>query len=487
MGLLNQKFTATCMALTVPVLARYTLTSTASAVSSGMSIAFGERNGTLHIDGETQSLSPITSMCELSNGDLLVGCSEGLHCYRGAEEVWGIPLETGVDGIHDRVIIDGLGRAHVVNTDGTILALDAESVLHVAVSKTIALSTESGSVITYSLDGQRLWTRPNRGEVGERITAIGWHSSHLVVAREGHGLVPGEEEALEVEIWDGEVLEKRFDVKHRVIAIDGPWMGLDMGGVMFEGEVVAELSHPTHTVIDRGEHCLAGSWFHLHRISSTGIEWSVETQGMVEQVSCNSDGTSVLIAGSDQNDYTDAEPVVQIDSNATPVSIIEEETTLDDWGDAPTIEIDASELYGDTQSIEDIAGIEAAPSMEGSDLLSALEEEVESIEPEEDEDDLMLSLSLDAEEIIAPSCDAGGDQQVTADEDGTAVVSLDGSGTDDPQERIVQWSWIDGTGREIGTAERLRVKLMRGSHRFELRIRDSDGRWSSDSLDVRVE
>ena len=70
---------------------------------------------------------------------------------------------------------------------------------------------------------------------------------------------------------------------------------------------------------------------------------------------------------------------------------------------------------------------------------------------------------------------------------GTAVVSLDGSGTDDPQERIVQWSWIDGTGREIGTAERLRVKLMRGSHRFELRIRDSDGRWSSDSLDVRVE
>jgi hypothetical protein len=160
---------------------------------------------------------------------------------------------------------------------------------------------------------------------------------------------------------------------------------------------------------------------------------------------------------------------------------------MDDWGDAPAIEIDASELYGDTQSIEDLAGIDAAASMAGSDLLSALEEEVESIKDDEEEDDLMLSLSLDAEEIIAPSCDAGGDQQVSADEDGTAVVSLDGSGTRDPQERIVQWSWIDVTGREIGTSDRLRVKLMRGSHRFELRIKDNDGRWSSDSLDVRVE
>ena len=74
--------------------------------------------------------------------------------------------------------------------------------------------------------------------------------------------------------------------------------------------IVAELSHPAHTIIDMGENALVGSWFHLHMVKPDGIVWSVETQGMVEHVSSNRDGTAVLIAGSDQNDYTDAEPVV---------------------------------------------------------------------------------------------------------------------------------------------------------------------------------
>ena len=99
----------------------------------------------------------------------------------------------------------------------------------------------------------------------------------------------------------------------------------------------------------------------------------------------------------------------------------------------------------------------------------------------------MLALSLDAEEIIAPSPDAGGDQQVKTEDDGTATVTLDGSGTTDPQDRIELWSWVDDTGREIGTNDKIRVKLREGSHRFELRIRDKDGRWSSDSIDIRVD
>ena len=62
---------------------------------------------------------------------------------------------------------------------------------------------------------------------------------------------------------------------------------------------------------------------------------------MVEHVSSNRDGTAVLIAGSDQNDYTDAEPVVLIDSTSEPTSLVEESTAIDDWGEAPAIEIDA--------------------------------------------------------------------------------------------------------------------------------------------------
>jgi hypothetical protein len=326
-----------------------------------------------------------------------------------------------------------------------------------------------------------------RGDVGERITAIGWNQDLLIVAREGHGLVPGEEEALEIEHWNNGDLVKRLDVNHRVVAIDGAWMGLDMGGLMCDEEIVAELHHPAHIVIDRGDYALVGSWFHLHRISSQGSEWSVETKGIVEYVSTNNEGTAVLISGFDQNDYTDSEPVVVIDSTVAPVALIEEDTAIDDWGDAPVIEVSAEDIYGDETSIEELAGISQPAASDQSGLLDALNDEIIQEDTKEEEEDLMFALSLDAEEIISPSPDAGGDQSLVAEEDGTAVVTLDGSGTRDPQERIASWSWVDSSGKEIADSPTLRVRLNRGRHRLELRIKDNDGRWSSDSIDVRIE
>ena len=73
------------------------------------------------------------------------------------------------------------------------------------------------------------------------------------------------------------------------------------------------------------------------------------------------------------------------------------------------------------------------------------------------------------------------------EDDGTAIVTLDGRNTEDPQERIETWSWVDDTGKEIANTAAVRVKLNRGNHRLELRIKDRDGRWSSDSIDVRIE
>ncbi len=144
-------------------------------------------------------------------------------------------------------------------------------------------------------------------------------------------------------------------------------------------------------------------------------------------------------------------------------------------------------MYGDDTSIEELAGIEAAQLSDADNLLDALNDEVETQTVEFEEEDLMLALSLDAEEIIAPKPDAGGDQSLKADDDGTAIVTLDGSGTEDPQERINSWSWVDDTGKEISDSPVVRVKLNRGNHRLELRIKDIDGRWSSDSIDVRIE
>lgn len=479
------------MALTVPVLSKFPATARITSVSSGINIAYGQVDGRLVIGDNEISLSQINCMYEFPYGDLLVGTTESLQVFRDGKEISSSVRETGIESISGKgdyaVCIDGLGRAHIVDAKGEVNSINETSVLFAKVGPRIAIATESGSVSTYSHDGSKVWERPMRGDVGERITAIGWNGNTLVVAREGHGLVPGDEEALEVECWNEKSLEKRFDVKRRVIAIDGPWMGLDMGGVMQNEQIVAELNHPAHTLIDMGEYALVASWFHLHMVKPDGISWSVETQGMVEHVSSNLDGTAVLIAGSDQNDYTDAEPVVLIDSTSEPTSLVEESTTIDDWGEAPAIEIDADELYANTETIEQLAGIEPGQMSDTSNLLDALNDEIEVEEFISEEEDLMFALSLDAEEIIAPKPDAGGDQSIKAEDDGTAIVTLDGRNTEDPQERIETWSWVDDTGKEIANTSAVRVKLNRGNHRLELRIKDRDGRWSSDSIDVRIE
>ena len=477
------------MGLTVPVSKRIKTSANISAVSSGLQLGFAQTDGILSIDAKEHSLSAITSLSELQNGNLLVGCSDGLHCFTNGDELWGIAIETGVESIVGNVMVDGLGYAHLIDKNGELTKLDTQSVLFVSIGPSIAIATEAGSVSTYSLDGLKTWTRPMRGDVGERITAIGWAENTLLIAREGHGLVPGEEEALEVEYWHEGQLQKRFDTKRRVISIDGMWMGLDMGGVMFGEDVICDLQHPANILLDRGDHCLVGSWFHLHKISNQGIQWSVETTGMVEYLSSNSAGDVVLVAGSDQNDYSDPEPVVVLDSNAEPIDKVDETSSIDDWGEAPAIKIDASELYGSESSYEDLAGFAPAQStVRGDALMDALNDDLEPVvQSTQDEEDLMLSLSLDSTQIIAPSPDAGGDQQVKAESDGSAIITLDGTGTRDPQERIELWSWVDQNGNEIGNSDRLRVKLIRGHHRFELRIRDNDGRWSSDSIDVRVD
>ena len=491
MGILNDGFCGDIMALTVPVLSKFPATARITSVSSGINLAYGQVDGRLVIGDDEISLSSINCMYEFPYGDLLVGTTESLQIFRDGKEISSSTHETGIESISGKgdyaVCIDGLGRAHIVNAKGEVNSIQESSILFAKVGPKIALATESGNVSTYSHDCNKVWERPMRGDVGERITAIGWNGDTLVVAREGHGLVPGDEEALEVEYWNEGILEKRFDVKRRIVSIDGPWMGLDMGGVMQGEAIVAELSHPAHTIIDMGGQALVGSWFHLHLVNPDGIQWSVETQGMVEHVSANREGTAVLIAGSDQNDYTDPEPVVLIDSTSEPTSLVEESTAIDDWGEAPAIEIDADELYADTETIEQLAGIDAGQLSDAGNLLDALNDEIEVEEFVTEEEDLMLALSLDAEEIIAPKPDAGGDQSLKSEDDGTAIVTLDGRNTEDPQERIETWSWVDDSGKEIANTPAVRVKLNRGNHRLELRIKDKDGRWSSDSIDVRIE
>jgi hypothetical protein len=103
------------------------------------------------------------------------------------------------------------------------------------------------------------------------------------------------------------------------------------------------------------------------------------------------------------------------------------------------------------------------------------------------EDGLLDELNTGISEVIVPKAVTGDDQNHVADADGNAIITLDGTYSHDPQQRIQTWSWIDSTGKEIASSSKVKVRLNRGNYRFELRVCDSDGQWSSDSLQVFIQ
>ena len=123
-------------------------------------------------------------------------------------------------------------------------------------------------------------------------------------------------------------------------------------------------------------------------------------------------------------------------------------------------------------------------------LTAAMNEEIsfQSNDEEDDElDDLLQFLHEDAEEIMPPRAYAGENQTIRLHDAQAAVVTLDGSMSSDPQDRIETWSWLDGTGREISTESKVRVKLSPGKHQFELRVFDSEGGMTTDSVQITIE
>ena len=469
-----------------------------SVSADGSSSAFAERERVVITEGPVIEFIGVTAIRHIADNQLLVAHSSGITCYSGEEEIWQHSDDTGAEnlvvGRGFVVYSDGLGRTHVLNEKGeSLFDADIQNTLHIAIGPSLALADEAGNVRSFSWDGELIWQRPQRGTVGEVITALGWNGDAIIVAREGHGLVPGEEQAIEVECWrDGELIE-RSEPKARVVALDGVWQGLDMGGVQHYDEVVAKIQHPIRNLIDGGERVLATAWFHIYLIDKDGISWSVEHQGMTEHCAASADWSVVMVGGEDQNDWTESEPVIIIDANAEPSDITETAGAMPDWGEAPAIEIDAEDLYGKDEAFEALLAMEDEPKSQPTADMSLLmgmldDEEEEHIDlSAEVSYDLMAELETAIDEMIPPKADSGSDRTVTSDKEGNAMVTLDGSSSYDPQQRIESWQWIDSTGKEISDKTKVKVKISVGVHRFDLRVRDRDGSWSSDSLTITVE
>jgi hypothetical protein len=507
------------------------------ADQSGLvSLATVSEDQTLDVKGIWHSSGTVVGLCLRGQRAYVLDDVEGLSCVNREGEVdWHVPVAGGGFSLHkgptDMAVIDALGRLLRIGYDGsaTDLTSQFEGILDAMYAREfLVLSHEDGSV--KALKGsQVVWDRPVRGEVGESITALGMDASgHLIIGREGYALVDGEEEALEMETWclDGQGLLFRCDLKTRLTHIT-PGLGsvvcgFDNGSVTHykdnEHQELLNTGFAVQSLMVRQNHVVVSSWFYLLGVEAGSEPWKIEHQGMPMLLEASNDGSVCFFAGEDQNDWTEPEPIgfFSLESEARDADPSE----LTEWFQKPDAEPErsAEEIYRIDDSVGNLLTEEERILMEkppevGLDSLHAALDDFTFASPEdeaqgtlnvdaesllEELDDQLSSMAMmpdedlfDAlnEEVVAPIAPipkAGDDRVVTCDEDGTAVVLLDGLGSEDLQNRIVMWSWVDSTGKEIATQARAKVRLSAGVHRFELRICDSEGQWSSDTIQLTL-
>lgn len=433
------------------------------------------------------------------------------------------------DGV---AVVDGLGQLIVVQRDCSMENLTERFGLEECTA--LLPSNDSLFIIGQSGRVQRLladrvaWTRPPRGHHGERITGFGLdENGGLVLAREGHALVGGEEEAIELERWVDDRLVSRQDIDARLLitASDGirTYLGFDDGTVrqFSEEQALSEVlstGHPVFSLLVHGGHVLASSWFYIHGVDADGQGWRLEHQGMpTHLVPLGED--IVVFAGDDQNDYTAPEPIGTCRLTGERLEV--DPTELSSWFevDGPSKQMTAEELYGEEDEtllsllshdeqaslsspdagvdgladlLADLAADEVpSPATEPvvlpeeAMLMPALDGTLDAAEP--GDGDLLATLSAVHEAVEPPRANAGDDRTVEADEDGTAMVLLDGRGTHDPHGLVTAWSWLDAKERELATTAQVELRLPVGVFAFDLRVLDANGIWTTDRVTVRVE
>ncbi|MGB0515454.1 MAG: hypothetical protein ACPGKR_00750 [Poseidonia sp.] len=427
------------------------------------------------------------------------------------------------------VVLSGMGHLQLHQFERPSVNLSERfglgDLLHFAASSSeIFIAEQSGLVL--SLDEASIrWRRPQRGDHGERITHLGLtKGGAMFLSREGHALVAGDEEAIEFELWRDGALVLRSEQRMRLLtsspATLGAVLGFDDGTVQLlqengHAEVALTTKHPIFSCFEHRSSVIASSWFYIHGLTD-GEEWKVEHQGMAQMLCCHSARNLVLFAGDDQNDYTDPEPIGCIDLNSPLVETDAAELSLWFQSTRAAEALTAEDLYeNDGEDVlahlteEERASYGAAPSSEhpAASLLAAMgtanpssSEDMTVLDEEglmealnsteelsmEDTGELLDALSASVDEVIAPRAVAGDDQRQHAEEDGTCVVLLDGRGSYDPHDQISRWSWHDERGQELSETPQLKLKLPVGRHRFELRVVDRQGSWTTDSLVVHV-
>ncbi len=510
-------------------------TVTAAEISlDGKFLVWSEENGDLKIcepDGgsisESQNIEGgVSNLVICPDGMVIVGSHSGdLHGHESlGGHRWSHHLGGGCDHLAvsptgDLIaVIDGARVLHMLTSVGTLLTnFEAGELILLAVDSrgdSAAVADDVGNVTVIGRDGNVRFTRPARGETGERVTAISYLADgHLCIAREALDVTIGDEEEIVIEWWTpmGEEVH-RMPISQRCEVLCSTEYGVICG--MFDGEVIQFDSNlnkkslfkspfSIHDLVVCGDSILVASWFHVHMIDRTGEEkWQVEHTGLTEMVRATKDGALILVAGDNQNDYTRENQILILDSNSKPylmqsgVDIDADLVEFEENIQPQDADNTAETLYGGGEDYSDLLTESEVAQLSGGgvsqvgsdDLMGLLEAEITlTDETVQEEFDFESALADESGRINSPPvADAGDDQIVDADDSGTIVVTLDGSRSFDEDGEIVSHIWMDSSNRVIGEAPIIKVKIPKGNHTFTLTVTDNDRASTSDAVTVQV-
>ena len=503
----------------------------------GKWIAWGSDDGVIRILDVTGTPTPlepfnvddaVTHLRIASSDVIVIGThTSDLH---GHERLGGHRWSHGVGGGCDHLTlsgdktligcVDGGRNLHLLTENGVKRGrFSAGELIGISVARDgtgVAVADDEGAVHVLDSSGNLRWMRSPESETGETISAMCFlHDGSLLLCREVLGITPSEIAQIALERWSstGERLFSE-EISSRSVCLIPDGIGALSGH--FDGAVLKvndDLSSTPiwksmYTIQDirrHGDDILVASWFYLHRIAIDGEEaWRCEHTGLVKSIVANQDGTRIAISGDNQNDYTRENRILWVDPDATPYALSADADIDDDLLEfvegsevkSPTAAPD-DDLYADSGSEmasflteEEQKKLESGPStIDDSELFAMLDDEIEQLAKfEEDDTDLMAGLS-DEEFVmhVSPTADAGNDIVVSAAQDGTAIVLLDGSGTSPGSQGIEQWIWRDGHSKQIGDTAMVKVRLPIGNHTFTLTVSDHARESSTDTVTVQVQ
>ena len=399
------------MVATLPVIDALHQTSSVTAIalhptSGNLLIGNGEglvqcvdlnSEGT-NVVASIQVNSKIMDVAWSTNKIVILDETNGLHVYSmEGEKVWASEFDAGGAQLivgKQILALDGIGTLRQFTLDGQEYPIIQREVRSVSNDTNGALLImEDQTVMRTDENLNPVFRRQQRGDIGEDIVAAGSSiRDSWFVAREGHALVPGDEEALELEIYHNDLMVSREEIRGRVKASctrnEVHILGLDNGDLVSlnnnQPEVLTTFQYPIQSLKVVDNNVLVGTWFYIYGwdLESNEVAWQIEHKGMVEGIQVDESGRMAFY-GEDQNDWTGAEPVGVCNLHQERMDV--DPSFLHGWFEEDVVEVETNPeiVYRNVDDYTNLLSAEEQKSLQmnqnefevGLDSLSAAMEE----------------------------------------------------------------------------------------------------------------